>query len=184
MWPDFSCGCKCWFSVLVRPRTVTSLPLTSVSSTGKWGLPCLLGELTWAPMVRVHLQCQGVCLGHSLPRLFSQEVKMMTSKLSCGFDVCYVSNVVVWSSSRHQIGAGRLESTNVFSGLLEDLNGRSWLTLASIKIKTRSEKCIWTEIFVARRTSGILGSRHYNNTLSHPLCTASFSSELCQNICI
>ena len=36
----------------------------------------------------VHLQCQGVCPGHSLPRLSSKEVKMTTSTLSCGFDIC------------------------------------------------------------------------------------------------
>ena len=34
-------------------------------------------------------------LGYSLPRLLSKEVKMTTSKLSCAFDICYVSNVVV-----------------------------------------------------------------------------------------
>ena len=43
----------------------------------------------------VHLQRQAIRAGHSLPRLSSKEVKMTTSKLSCGFDVCYVSNVVV-----------------------------------------------------------------------------------------
>lgn len=37
----------------------------------------------------VHLQCQAIRPGHRLPRLFSKEVKMMTSKLSCGFDICY-----------------------------------------------------------------------------------------------
>ena len=33
--------------------------------------------------------------GHSLRRLSSKEVKMMISKVSCGFDICYVSSVVV-----------------------------------------------------------------------------------------
>ena len=137
MWPHRPCGCKCWVSVLVRPRPATSLPWPSVSSTGKWGFPCLLCGLSWAPTAKVHPQCQVIHLGHSLRRLSSKEVKMMISKVSCGFDICYVSSVVVWRWSRRQIGGGRLESTNVFPGLPVDLNDKSWLSLASRKIKNR-----------------------------------------------
>ena len=62
-------------------------------------------------------------LGHSLPRLLNREVKMMTSKLSCLFDVCDISNVVVSPLSRHHNEGGRHESTNILLGLPVDLNG-------------------------------------------------------------
>ena len=48
---------------------------------------------------------------------------MMTSKLSCLFDVCDISNVVVSPLSRHQNEGGRHESTNILLGLPVDLNG-------------------------------------------------------------
>ena len=44
--------------VLVRLQPVTFLPWTSVSSTRKWSFPNLFSELSWAPMVKVVLQCQ------------------------------------------------------------------------------------------------------------------------------
>ena len=134
MWPDLPCGCKDWAPVLVRPRVVTVLPWTSIS----FSIPikCVVVSTSG----EVHPQCQAIRRGHSRPRLSSKEVKMMTSTLSCGFDVCYVSNVVVWPSSRHQNEGGRYESTNVLSGLPVDLNGISWLTLASIKIKNKKRE--------------------------------------------
>ena len=78
-------------------------------------------------------------LGHSLPRFSNKEVKMMTSKLSCGFDVCYVSSVVVRPLSRFQNGGDGCESINVLSQHLLTwiLKGRIQLKLTLTKIKNR-----------------------------------------------
>ena len=132
MWPDLPCGCKGWVPVLVRPRPVTVFPWTSISSTENEVFHTYSAKpFAWAT---VSLDFVAKRWNWRLERL------QTTSKLSYCFDVCCVSSVVVLPSCRHQNGGGRYESTNVLSGLPVDLNGMSWLTLASIKIKNKKRE--------------------------------------------
>ena len=104
--------------------------------------------------------------GPQLPRLFSKEVKLMNSKICWGFEVCYVSSVVMSPSSSHQKGGSRCESTSVPS---QDL---LWVWIAepnSLWLQTKKigrEKCICTGKSRAQRTSGTAGPRHWKDTVS------------------
>ena len=76
-----------------RARLLSSLNLSILNWKMRFSIPtkCVVVSTSG----EVHPQCQAIRRGHSLPRLSSKEVKMTTSTLSCGFDVCYVSNMVV-----------------------------------------------------------------------------------------
>ena len=120
--------------------------------------------------------------GPQFPRLWSKEVKMMTSNLSCAFDTSYASSVVEWLSSRHQNGGGRHESTNILAGLPVDWNGRIRVKLASTKIKNRKGDMYLNWNFCGRknfRLTWIKAPKWY--IVSTPFL-ASFSSELCHII--